>query len=185
MAFFTLPTNMVSPTMQFCCTYSNVADLLLYLVEVGGRLLRSGILWKSLCIWPPAPGLFAFFTLPTNVVSPTMQFYCSYTNVADLYYYTKWRWGAGSWSLAYCGNPCVSGRQLPASWHSSCCQQIWSLPPCSSANVADLLLPSGGGGQALEAGVLWKSLCIWPPAPGLLTFFMLPTNMVSPTMQFC
>ncbi len=51
--------------MQFCCTYTNVSDLLLYLVEVGGRLLRSGVLWKSLCIWPPAPGLLAFFMAAT------------------------------------------------------------------------------------------------------------------------
>jgi hypothetical protein len=36
-----------------------------YLAEVEGRLLRSGVLWKSLCIWPPAPGLLAFFMAAT------------------------------------------------------------------------------------------------------------------------
>ncbi len=34
-------------------------------MEVAGRLLRSGVLWKSLCIWPPAPGLLAFFIAAT------------------------------------------------------------------------------------------------------------------------
>ncbi len=34
-------------------------------MEVAGRLLRSGVLWKSLCIWPPAPGLLAFFMAAT------------------------------------------------------------------------------------------------------------------------
>jgi hypothetical protein len=51
LAFFMVPTNMVSPTMHFCCTYSNVADLLLYLVEVGGRLLRSGVLSVEILVY--------------------------------------------------------------------------------------------------------------------------------------
>jgi hypothetical protein len=70
--------------MQFYCTYTNGADLLLPSGGGGGRLLRSGVLWKSLCIWLPAPGLLTFFMLPTYMVSATMQFYCTYSNVADL-----------------------------------------------------------------------------------------------------